>query len=65
MHKYMAVIDVSEVGESVTRTTTFIFMETTFIAVTSYLSSQVTKNIIDFTSCDLFLFLVNKLEDQA
>lgn len=43
MHKYMAVIDISVVGENVMRTTTFVFMETTFIAVTSYLSSQVSK----------------------
>ena len=47
MHKYMAVIDVSEVAETaVLRTTTVVFLETTFIAVTSYLSSQVRKNVI-------------------
>ena len=45
MHKYMAVIDVSEVGETITKTTTFFMETTTFIAMTSYLSSQVRELI--------------------
>lgn len=47
MHKYLAVIDISEVAETnVLRTMTYLFVETSFIAVTSYLSSQVRKNIL-------------------
>ena len=45
MHKYMAVIDVTEIRENISQTATFIFTETTFIAVTSYLSSQVSRKL--------------------
>ena len=51
MHKYVALIEVSEMAaDTVTQTITFSFMETTFIVVTSYLSSQVRL------SCHFFLF---------
>ena len=66
MHKYMAVIDISVVGENVMGTNTFVFMETTFIAVTSYLSLQVSKiHYLCVHNVTSFNLLVDKLEDKA